>query len=183
MKKRGGFTLIEIMVVIGIMAMLAALLLGGLGAAKNKAKRTKVRNAVDQIATAWKAYYSDYRYFPDEGPGESFKLTEMNNDAVRILQGNYSGDAGTKWGKKNPRKTRYLDFHPRYTDQAGVTGYKDPWGNLYRISLDEAPYDSEVYGNERQALKRSVAVCSMGPDGMTGDPRTAADDICSWDKR
>lgn len=181
MRRKDGFTLIEILVVIGIMTMLAALLLGGLTAAKNKAKRTEARQVVAQIVEAWNAYYIDYRHFPNNGPGKSFNnLTSMNVDAVRILQGNYEedGSADNKWANKNPRHTRYMDFHKYYTEQSGFTGFKDPWGNVYQISLDE-DYDNQVTGNNGQKLNHIAVAWSMGPDGESG----TGDDICSWDKR
>ncbi len=168
-KRKSGFTLIEIMVVIGIMALLAGMLLGGLSAAKKKAKKTQARSEIDQIVTAWKAYYSDYRHFPDVGAGKSYKnLTEMGVDAVRIIQGNYSGDDGDEWGKKNPRKTKYLDFHPRFTDQPldpkwtdKKMGMHDPWGNLYKIALDQSPYDGVVDADGESGLQYSVVAWWM----------------------
>jgi prepilin-type N-terminal cleavage/methylation domain-containing protein len=183
MKRREGFTLVEIMVVIGIMALLASMLLGGLKAANSKEKKTEARNAVDQIVTAWKVYYADYKHFPDTGNGTSYKITEMGQDAIRILQGNYAGDS---WNEKNPRKTVYIDFHGLYTDQPDFTGFLDPWGNIYQVTLDEVPYDGKitvtesVNGSQQIVEKRLIAaVWSMGPDGING----TADDVHSWDKR
>ena len=177
MKRRDGFTLIEIMVVIGIMALLASMLLGGLKAARNKAKKTDARRAVDQIVTAWNSYYADYKHFPDEGNGTSYDITSMNDDAIHILHGNY--DLGRYPGhsvykEKNPRGTQYLDFYEGYTG-----GYKDPWGNIYQVALDQSPYDSKVDVPGISGLQFSAAAWSMGPDGINGTP----DDVRSWDKR
>jgi len=177
MKYRDGFTLIEIMVVIAIMALLAGMLLGGIGAAKAKAKKTEARSAVSQIATAWNSYFADYKRFPNEMKGDSFDLSAMNEDAVHIMHGDYNltdYPAHSKYKTKNPRQTAYLDFH-----EGHVGGYLDPWGHVYQLSLDEKPYDSKVNVPGLTGLQFSVAVWSMGPDGLNG----TADDIRSWDKR
>lgn len=192
MKRRDGFTLIEILVVMGIIGLLAGLMLGGLGEAKAKARKTQAKTEIGQIVTAWKSYYADYKRFPDVvpyGSGEkSFTITEMGTDAIRILQGNY-GDAispsGNRrdWTDKNPRNTAFLEFHEDYTDQKGFEGFKDPWGNVYQVRLDKAPYDGEVNvptkNGSTENIKFSVAVWSYGPDEVEGTP----DDIRSWDKR
>jgi prepilin-type N-terminal cleavage/methylation domain-containing protein len=177
MKRRDGFTLIEIMVVVAIMALLAGMLLGGLGAAKSKAKKTEARRAVSQIATAWNTFYADYKRFPNEMPGNAFDLTEMNEDAVHIMHGQYDlreYPSHSKYKDKNPRLTAYLDFHEGHTG-----GYLDPWGNVYQLRLDQLPYDSKVDVPGQSGLQFSVAVWSNGPDGISG----TADDVRSWDKR
>jgi len=179
MKQRDGFTLIEILVVMGIMSLLAGLLMGGLNAAKGKAKKTQAKKEVSQIVTAWTAYYGDYKRFPDvvpNGSGEtSYTITEMGRDAIRILQGNYHGD----WAGKNTRNTVYLDFHKEYTDQSDFNGYNDPWGNIYQVRLDKAPYDGEVSIPSISGLKFSAVAWSMGPDEVDG----TSDDVRSWEKR
>ncbi|MBT3193262.1 MAG: hypothetical protein HN341_11970, partial [Verrucomicrobia bacterium] len=47
-----GFTLVEILVAMGIVMLLAALMLGGLTAAARKAKTTRARSDVAQIVAA-----------------------------------------------------------------------------------------------------------------------------------
>jgi prepilin-type N-terminal cleavage/methylation domain-containing protein len=175
MRRKSGFTLVEVLVVIGIIALLAGMLLGGLNAVRRRARKANARSAVDQIATAWTAYYVDYKHFPDVGPGSSFKLKEMNEDAVHILHGNYDLSEypnHTHYQEKNPRGTAYMEFHEAHTG-----GFNDPWGNMYQLALDEEPYDNEVNA-AGESLKRNVAVWSMGPDGTSG----TADDVRSWDK-
>ncbi len=181
MKRRDGFTLVEILVVIGIMALLASLMMGGLSAAKSKARKTQARTEVAQIATAWKVYYVDYKHFPIDGTGNAYSIDDvMGEKAIRILQGNYSG---APWSDMNPRNTAYLDFHAETTEQSGYAGYLDPWGNVYQVRLDE-DYDGYVSvpkkdGTGNEDIRFSVAAWSMGPDEADG----TADDIRSWDKR
>jgi prepilin-type N-terminal cleavage/methylation domain-containing protein len=152
-----GFTLIELLVSMGILLLLASLVLGGLGAAKRKARRTRARIEAGEIAQAWQAYFSDYSRFPDD-------ITQMGSNACAILRGGGGDD--------NPRRIPYLDFHEE------TTGWWDPWGTQYQVALD-ADYDGEVtVGGD--VLRRSVAVWSLGLKTNVAD---SADDICSWKER
>lgn len=59
-----GFTLVEMLVVIAIIAILAALLLPSLSKAKGKAQSTACRNHLSQIGRAMGMYLADYNRYP-----------------------------------------------------------------------------------------------------------------------
>jgi prepilin-type N-terminal cleavage/methylation domain-containing protein len=59
-----GFTIVELLTVIAIIAILAAMLLPTLGAARRHAQRVQARLEIDQIAQAILKYDSDYGRFP-----------------------------------------------------------------------------------------------------------------------
>jgi len=59
-----GFTLVELLVVIGIIAILAAVVISGAGSAINAAKRMKTLAAGNQLVTAVQNYYTEYSFYP-----------------------------------------------------------------------------------------------------------------------
>jgi prepilin-type N-terminal cleavage/methylation domain-containing protein len=64
-RRRGvAFTLVELLVVIGIIAILAGVIIGGVSSAIRFAKRTKANTEASQIQTAVQGYYTEYGVYP-----------------------------------------------------------------------------------------------------------------------
>ncbi len=59
-----GFTLIELMVVIAIIAVLAAISIGGFGYATKNANRNETRARLEFIRTSLESYYHEYGEYP-----------------------------------------------------------------------------------------------------------------------
>lgn len=78
-----GFTLVELLVVIGIIAILAGVLLSAGGAALKSAQRAKVANTANQIQTAALNYYTEYSVYPvPSGTPASADFLIADTDAV-----------------------------------------------------------------------------------------------------
>ncbi|MDR3457811.1 MAG: prepilin-type N-terminal cleavage/methylation domain-containing protein [Verrucomicrobiae bacterium] len=77
---RAGFTLVELLVVISIIAILAAMLLPVLAAVKKKALVMKARTEIADIVNAVNAYDTEYGRFPiseESTPGDPITVKEQ----------------------------------------------------------------------------------------------------------
>ena len=61
----GGFTLVELLIVIAIIGILASIVLVSLSSARTKARDTKRIQEISQIQSALELYYAQYGYYPN----------------------------------------------------------------------------------------------------------------------
>jgi prepilin-type N-terminal cleavage/methylation domain-containing protein len=110
---RAGFTLVEVLVVLLIMAILISATFSGLGVARQMAWRTRARDTARQLVQAWNLYLNDYREFPEarkfanarpEGGYETSpaNIELLNAERVYIEMSEADRDAGLrdKWGRR-----------------------------------------------------------------------------------
>jgi general secretion pathway protein G len=121
----GGFTLIELMVVIAILGILAALVAPNILGRKDEAMRVAAMTDIRNIEQALKMFYIDNGFYPS---------TEQGLQA--LLEQPAIGRIPTKW--KGP----YLEKEP-----------KDPWGNRYAYfspGLQRKEFDIVSFGADGQ---------------------------------
>lgn len=158
-----GFSMLEMLATIGVIALLAGILFPALAHQKKKAKELRTRNDMEQLVMAWKAYATHYRQWP------SVAIEKMDATAMGILCGVDTN--------QNPLKILFIDVkHPGQPFHDPWIDKKNPNKHVYHVRLD-TQWDGvieNVWNGE--SVRRDVAVWSDGPDGNEG----TADDVCSW---
>lgn len=121
LRGRAGFTLLEIMVVIVILGLLAALVVPKLIGRTEEAKRTQTRIQIKNLEQALQLFKLDNGFYP--GTEQGIEALVRAPEIGRV--------------PKNYRKGGYLDRVP-----------KDPWGNVYVYVSPgtQGDYDITSYG-------------------------------------
>jgi prepilin-type N-terminal cleavage/methylation domain-containing protein len=168
---RRGFTLIEMLVVITIIALLAGLLFPVVSKAIVNAKRNRAASECRSIASAVELFNREYGYLPVPASDQGFERAsgEENNpnyfspeESLKIIQVLVADPQEYNSGHLlNREQINFLD-----TDRQLVDGRMlDPWGNQYLIKLDRN-YDGKVYyptGSETHRYNTRSVVVSIGP--------------------
>ena len=118
---QGGFTLIEILVVVVILGILASIIVPKIMKRPEEARRTKAKIDIKAIETALNLYRLDNGVYPSTEQGLDALVTKPTTGII----------------PKNWKEEGYLDKDP-----------KDPWGNPY-VYLSpglHTEFDLESYG-------------------------------------
>ncbi len=164
-----GFTLLELLVSIAVIAILVSLLLPAIGSARESTRRAKAKTDLLQIVSALHSFYSDYEAYPIRPELRKTEVTfaTSNCDLINALRAVPEGANANH--ALNPRQIVYLQ-PPAASDphcpRSGVShdNWYDPWGP------DPAKPESGVYHVRIAAPdRRQVTNPYPGGDSPGGD--------------
>jgi general secretion pathway protein G len=147
-----GYTLVELLVVIGIIALLSGLSVIAMGAAREKAKESKALAEVDTLTKAIDLLSADTGKWPSGCPIEAIANPEVSLNTVaagltqRPIVANF--DTGCFWSQADIDK-----WNGPY-----VKTTIDPWGSPYWFDPDYYPHQ----GCGASGVATNVAVLSLG---------------------
>jgi len=157
---RRGFTLMELVVVMAIIVVLAALTVGILITVQTKQNITKTKVQIALLENGLADYHFDHRAYPANADPEGRQGDEVLHRHL------YQGD-----------KIYVAELDPAHNTKGGEawieggTRIVDPWGQSYR------------YRSGENALSADYDLWSSGPDKKTNkDPNHAhsVNDISNW---
>lgn len=171
--RRGhAFTLVEMLIVMGIIGILVALLYPTIRSARLAAERTEAARSVAAIEAAMTSYQNEYGRFPLQDSGSADK-EYTGNDYARLIKVLRGLDA--QW---NPKGNPFLDIPERLLTSDGR--FLDPWDSDFRVFADfnnDKQIQAGPYGTVQG---RIVVVWSKGPDRQDSQPTNRVDDVRSW---
>ena len=196
--KSKGFTLVEILVVVSIIGILAAILVPVVARSKTKAKIAMAKVQMNDLAAAIKSYKSDYQRYPlpsfvsqsgpvpqvNAGKDASFGnpnylgLNNQNRMVVEILR--------DRNHPRNLKKNVYLDVkesgESSSARQPGISSdgyYLDPFGNAYNISVDKNA-DGYCVDGVYAKLPSGSDVGMVSVPGFAGVQGVKGSDVLIW---
>ncbi len=187
-RAKSGFTLVELLVVISIIIVLAAMSFGAAQMAMNKARKTQALADISAIEQSIERFFSEYSRFPNiSSQSDEVQTTgEAGVELLTILLG--KEETGTSM--QNPRQIPFLSgikegkrnrggiIYGQGGSSASIEGLYDPWGNPYVILMDD-DYDDEIRDPIKSGTiirNRKVVVYTLGNDKQPG----TNDDVKSW---
>ena len=181
-----AFTLLELLVVLSIIGVLAAIATPVTGRVINQARKTECNQQISNLITAINGYQLEYGHIPiNTGGGSESTILKTNNGNGRELIKCLIGEDNATFG--NPRGITFLE--PKHTESqkggwdstAGSEGLYDPWGNPFEILLDQ-DFDKSIMPTpldeaNTTVVRREILILSRG---RKNDIDEVEDDLFSW---
>ncbi len=164
-RNRNAFSLLELMLVVGVISILLGFLLPALTAVARHSRNVTARHETRMLAAAWTEYYNTYQHWPTGALAEA-DGGPIDAQLATILQGlPPAAAAGVDW---NPHRLRFVDFS-RFDPEGNPV---NPWVHHGRIGYAPAyyvrfdiDYDNSIQAPAplEDAIPRSVIVWTHTP--------------------
>lgn len=192
--KRRGFTIIELLIVIGVIGILAGMMFPAIQLVRQHALKARTKALIGNISVAIKAYESDWGAWPqvaglsqctDDVPDAAARLVASKALFFCLCNAFQAGTSittptGATSGSINPSMTAgpYLELSEKDYDMAGPErNIIDAWGNNLAYSADIDYNPGSVPPNHNTS---SFDLWSPGRDGMTSSAAQKEDDVTNW---
>ena len=135
--KEAGFSLVELMVVVTIIAILAVVVVGKFAGSTDKAKYVSAQSQISQYATALEMYKLDIGRYPSSSEGLE-GLEENKSGSRKFREGGYAEVMKDPWGNEY-----------EYTVESSSRGF-----DIISYGADGTPggdgYDSDIKYSEKK---------------------------------
>jgi prepilin-type N-terminal cleavage/methylation domain-containing protein len=150
---RRGFTLVELLVVIGIIALLIGLLLPALGKVAQRAKSTQTLGTMQNFAKACEAYLQEFGEYPAAVPDEYLYagLLPGNGDAIPRITAAENALLALMGGFRVQGDPDFQTFGQDTQNGSGTAmlfrdlTFTGPSGDTFRIKIDQTKIGEGPY--------------------------------------
>jgi len=176
MKGKRGFTLIEMVVVLAVVAILAAILVPTIERNISDAKIARANNEVQVLAAAMASFYKDVGFWPHYSNTDNPVNFLVSNDGSE-------GDGTTyDWWPTSSRDTfenQLISNAPGYPECATSNLQENCWKGPYIADVKADPWGHKYSSNvSHYADSYALWVYSAGPNGIADtnpdQPQTTA---------
>jgi len=175
-RRYNAFTLIELIVVVGIIIVLAGLVLSTAGYARKKSGRARAETEIAAMAAACENYKSDNAIYPRDTTTTDVLDARLSGNPSAYQTASlylYKQLSGDNFANRNPTGKSYMVFKPNMLfppDQSqNVLYIQDPFGNSYGYSTVQAATQNTTLGYNPTFDLWSTA-------GLTSDPPPSGTD-------
>ncbi len=129
--KKHNFTLVEVLIVIGIILLLVAITIGGLNRAAARGDEAKTIALMQKMELALEAFYADYGYYPvDTGDVNFGKASGKWNLFMNVTANKRHKSYLEGYGPSDTLLDAYGNaFQYEYPDSSGTTTKYRLWSN------------------------------------------------------
>jgi len=180
-----GFTLIEMLTVMAVIAILASLVIAVAGYAQSTAAKERAKGEIAALSTACENYKADNGGYPRAKKTDELDPRKFGNPAtgdsgkkyqdasLRLyvaLSGDSKPDEDHPDGRPEPEQKAYYEFKPEVLDFKKapdgkikeINYLKDPWGNSYGYSTAAANAEEEYRSDLRKNPQATRAATAPG---------------------